>query len=120
LKNAEVVDDWSQVSSSELERDCIAHLDAAGLRYYLPALMLAVLEQYDPMSMRVIGTLAALDGRDLYNQERYRLLSPAQRAAVARFLEALPTLVPLDHEDLAMVQRSYRDYWMQQGGAGDV
>jgi hypothetical protein len=30
---------------NELERNNIAHLDAAGIRYYLPALMLSVLTE---------------------------------------------------------------------------
>ena len=49
----EVVEDWSQVTLDELERDCVALLDAAGFRYYIPALMLSVLNHYDSSSMRV-------------------------------------------------------------------
>lgn len=115
LKDSEVVSDWSQVPFSELERDCVAHLDAAGLRYYLPALMLALLDHYDAYSTRVIGTLSALDGSDPYNRERYSLLNESQRMAIGRFLESLPRLVALDSEDLAVANRSYRDYWKQQG-----
>src|SRR5215469_15804011 len=48
------------VPPDELERNCIAHLDALGFRYYIPALMLSVLDHYEPLSMRVIGTLAGL------------------------------------------------------------
>ncbi|HXO88320.1 MAG TPA: DUF6714 family protein [Candidatus Acidoferrales bacterium] len=51
---------WSQVTLDELERDCTAHLDALGFRYYIQALMLSVLDRYEPSSMRVIGTLAGL------------------------------------------------------------
>src|SRR5262249_9230875 len=56
----EVTDDWPRVSLDELERDCVAHLDALGFRYYIPALMLSVLACYEPSSMRVIGTLSGL------------------------------------------------------------
>jgi Family of unknown function (DUF6714) len=35
--SGEITDDWSHVSLSELERDGIAHLDALGFRYYIPA-----------------------------------------------------------------------------------
>jgi len=52
--------DWSRIPFNELERDRIAHLDARGFRYYMPAPMLSVLTHYDPASMRVIGTLSAL------------------------------------------------------------
>ena len=40
----EIVGDWSQVPLDELEHDSVAHLDALGFRYYIPALMLSVLE----------------------------------------------------------------------------
>jgi hypothetical protein len=42
----EVTDDWTAVPESELRRDCIAHLDAPALQYYLPALMLWLLDHY--------------------------------------------------------------------------
>ena len=38
--DTEVTDGWPRVSSEELECDCIAHLEAFGFRYYIPALML--------------------------------------------------------------------------------
>src|SRR5947208_2159101 len=56
----EILDDWSQVSLEELERNCTEHLDAGGFRYYIPALMLSVLSHYESASMRVIGTLHGL------------------------------------------------------------
>jgi SAM-dependent methyltransferase len=111
-----VLDDWSRVSRRELERDCVAHLDAEGLRYYLPALMLSVLEDYDSTSMRVIGTLAALypkAGTLKSDVERYHPLTLDQRKAVAEFLTALPRLVELGHEDATVVERALRNYWRQ-------
>lgn len=60
LSKGEITNDWSQVSLDELERDCIALLDPFGFRYYIPALMLSVLDHYDSSSMRVIGTLSGL------------------------------------------------------------
>ena len=56
----EIADDWSQIPLDQLESDCIAHLDALGFRYYIPALMLSVLDRYESSSMRVIGTLSGL------------------------------------------------------------
>jgi hypothetical protein len=35
LPRGEVTNSWADVSFSELERDCVAHLDNEGLRYYL-------------------------------------------------------------------------------------
>jgi hypothetical protein len=113
--HAEITDDWSQVPMDELERCCIAHLDASGFRYYIPALMLSVLNHYDSSSMRVIGTLSGLypkkDNSWAYSMERYSLLNPVQKTAIARFLEALSQLVELDFQDQKIVPRALRNYW---------
>ena len=74
LPRGEVTNSWAGVSFSELERDCVAHLDNEGLRYYLPALMLSLLSNYDPASMRVIGTISAL----------YPAAAESYRSAVVR------------------------------------
>jgi hypothetical protein len=111
----EIVHDWSKVPLDELERDCTAHLDAAGFRYYIPALMLSVLNHYDSASMRVIGTLGGLypkkDDGWQYHMRRYSLLNYAQKTAIARFLEALPKLMELDLSDQKIVSRALRNYW---------
>jgi hypothetical protein len=76
--------------------------------------MLSVLEEYDPGSMRVIGTLSGLypkkDSWD-YAVDKYAALSITQKQAVARFLRALPDLVSLWPSDAAMVSRALRNYW---------
>ena len=111
----ETTGDWSRVPLEELERDCIAHLDAAGFRYYIPALMLSVLDHYDSSSMRVIGTLTGLYPKKgdswNYHMHRYSLLNSPQKAAIARFLVELPKLVALDSEDQRTVERAIRNYW---------
>ena len=112
----EEVADWSKVPLDELDRDCIAHLDADGFRYYIPALMLSVLDNYDPASMRVIGTLSGLYPKDdhrEYAMHRYSLLNHPQKAAIARFLAALPGLVDLDFEGQKIVPRALRNYWSE-------
>jgi hypothetical protein len=68
LPESEVTDDWAQIPDDELAQDFIvAHLDADGLRYYLPALMLWLLHHYDDedrvisgADMTSIFTMAAL------------------------------------------------------------
>jgi hypothetical protein len=114
-EGAEVIDDWSRVNLDELERDCIAHLDAPGFRYYIPALMLSFLDHYESSSMRVIGTLGGLypkKGNEWeYHMHRYSLLTPAQKAAIAQFLMELPKLVELGSEDQKVVERALRNYW---------
>jgi hypothetical protein len=112
---AEITNDWSRVPLDDLERDCIAHLDALGFRYYIPALMLSVLDHYEPSSMRVIGTLSGLypkkGNRWEYHMHRYSLLNAAQKGAIAQFLAALPKLVELDSEGQKLVSRALRNYW---------
>jgi hypothetical protein len=113
--DAEITDDWSRVPQNELEQDCIAHLDALGFRYYIPALMLSVLNHYESSSMRVIGTLTGLypkrDSSWEYHMHRYSLLNPAQKASIAHFLAALPKLLELDFEDQKVASRALHNYW---------
>jgi hypothetical protein len=112
---AEIIGDWSQVPLNELECEGLAHLDALGFRYYIPALMLSVLHHYDSSSMRVIGTLRGLypkkDNTWEYHMHRYSLLGAKQKAAIARFLAELSKLVELDSEDQKTVERAFRNYW---------
>jgi len=114
LTHGEVTNDWGRVSIDELERNCISHLDAAGFRYYIPALMLSVLSAYDPSSMRVIGTIAGLYPQREhweYHMGRYSLLVDKQRSAIAFFLQALPQLVSLEPDDRKRVARALHNYW---------
>jgi hypothetical protein len=113
LAPSEITDDWTEVPTSDLDSDCVAHLDAEGLRYYLAPLMLGVLEHYEAGSMRVIGTIAALDPRSAYGETRFALLSDEQRSAVASFLKTLPAFVNLGTEDAKVVSRSLRSYWQR-------
>jgi hypothetical protein len=112
----EITNDWSRVPLEELERDCVAHLDAEGYRYYIPAFMLSVLKKYDSSSMRVIGTLGSLyPKKDMwaYHMGQYAMLNQAQLEAIASYVSALPSLVPLDGEEKTIVPRALRNYWGQ-------
>jgi hypothetical protein len=118
IKNAEVVDDWTQIPHNELmEAENIAHFDAGGFRYYIPALMLSLIKKFDNSSMRVIATLMSLypkpDRMWTYCMVQYSLLSYDQKQAIAKFLIALPDLVTLDTEDKANVERAIRNYWSE-------
>jgi len=124
LRASEVTDDWARVPEWELTRDCIAHLDADGLRYYLPALMLWLLEHYEDegrasdefADMTAIGTISALafprEFEESY-EATYETFTAEQRSAIASYLHALPRLIDLDHEDGARVARSVQRYWAQ-------
>lgn len=110
-RSSEVKDDWAAVPQSELERDDIALLDPRGLRYYLPALMLSLLDHYDRSEMWCIGTIAALDQRDPHPIGFMSLLSAEQKRAIALYVKALPELVRLDAEDTEILIGAFRDVW---------
>jgi len=113
LKSADETERWDKVAPGDLERSAIAHFDAEGLCYYLPALMISVIDHYDPVSLRVIGTFSALDPRPMsgYHAERYARLDEAKKRAIARFLTILPSLVTLDRADTVRIERALNAYW---------
>jgi hypothetical protein len=118
LPAGEVTDDWEALPLETLERyPLLAHLDARGFRYYIPAFMASVLECYEASSMRVISTLLALypkqDERWDYHMEHYSLLTPGQRSAITGFLSALPALAELEAGDGKVVDRALRNYWRE-------
>jgi hypothetical protein len=116
LPGSEITDDWESVPDAELERACVAHLDAEGFRYYIPALALSVIRNYDAASIRVIGTISSLYPKapnSVYTLRRYDLLNDSQKFALALFLDRLPKLVSLDVEDAACVSRAVRNYWFR-------
>ena len=120
----ETTDDWTRITESELLCDALAHLDADGLRYYLPALMLWLLNHYNDedlihdseASMTAIGTMSALAPSAEFSRYRwgiYDAFTLQQRAAIAMYIEALPRLVKLDKVDATLVSRSLGRYWAQ-------
>lgn len=124
LPRSEVTDDWAGVPESELLRDNAAHLDRDGLRYYLPALMLWLLDNYhhddwltrDGVMMTTIGTIMALAPELKFEEHvwhTYDSFTTEQRTAIASYIEALPRLVNLDLEDATTMARSMDRYWAQ-------
>ena len=124
VPRSEVTEDWTAIPDAELVRDCVAHLDADGLRYYLPALMLWLLDHYDDedrlfkddADMTAIGTILALAPSSEFEtsyRQTYEAFTREQRAAIASYLEALPRLVGLEYEDATRVARSLDRYWAQ-------
>lgn len=115
LLGSEPDEDWASIPADELDRaEAIAHLDAEGLRYYLPALMLHLLDDYQPTEMWSIGTIGALDQRGRHPRGFLELLSTAQRRAIAVYVQALPNLVELGDEDSTRVSRAFRDVWSHE------
>ena len=115
LPLGEVTGDWKAIPASILDdADCIAFLDTKGFRYYIPALMLRLLENYDRGSMMVIATLSSLYPKNQSRKYQYSELTKAQLRAIAHFMEALPMLVELEGEDVPVVERAFRNYWSKQ------
>jgi hypothetical protein len=110
LPQFEVADDWTQVPEDEIHTACVAHMDAESLRYYLPALLTWLLDHYERGDMTTIGTLSALTP-DEYRRPMYESFTPAQRAAVAAVVEALPFLDYLDPLDELALERAFADDW---------
>lgn len=116
LPLSEVTDDWTRIEASAI--DGISHFDAKGLRYYLPALMLWLLDHYhdDSGTLTAIGTVSALAFSredDVRSRAMYAIFSDTQRKAIATYLASLPELVDLDEEDTKRVSRSLDRYWKQ-------
>jgi hypothetical protein len=97
----------------------LAHLDAQGIRYYLPALMLLYLERYNRAGRldilfdsleftltpsRAPSSESAADLRD-YQRRRLALLDPAQRRAIYEFVAYVD-----EHDDLG-------SGWLRSGEA---
>lgn len=114
LQNLDITDDWQAIPNTDLNNEpCIAHLDAKGFKYYIPRLMLSVLDGYDD-SMRVIGTLSALyPTKDFweYHMERYSELNTEQKETIAQFVAAIPSILMLDNEGKTSMERALKNYW---------
>ena len=113
LPNNEVTNNWKEIPNSKLdEAECLAHFDRKGFRYYIPALMLRLLGNYDTDSMMTIGTLSILYPKTETWSYLYTLLTKQQYQAIALFLKELPNLVELDtFEDRKVVDRAFKNYW---------
>ena len=112
LPKKEVTGNWKEIPASQLdEADALAHFDRKGFRYYIPALMLRLLENYDRSSMMTIGTLSILYPKTDSWKYLYSLLSDSQNQAIALYLKALPGLVALDSDDRKIVERALRNHW---------
>ncbi len=115
LPSREITDDWKAIPSSVLDAaDCLPYLDAKGFRYYIPALMLRLLETYDSSPARDISTLSSLYPKQESSEFRYAELTQVQARAIAHFIEVLPELVQLKGADVPVVERAYRNYWSKK------
>jgi hypothetical protein len=114
---ADITDEWTAISFETLEHfPYLAHLDAEGFRYHIPAFLLSVPVRYDRFSMRVISTLSSLYPKKEswdYHLGQYSLLDREQRRAIALYLTDLGALIELDQEDQKVMARALRNYWQE-------
>jgi hypothetical protein len=113
LPLGEITEDWELVPDTELERALPSYFDPQGFRYYIPALALSVLRNYDSGSLRVIGTIHSLYPKKQNCVQKFELLNEGQKFAIAEFLTHLPNLVALGYEHDTCVSRALRNYWSQ-------
>lgn len=109
---------WQDVPDAAIEggADSLAHFDAKGLRYYLPAYMRWTIRHgADSRSVSsdfVIYTLARSVGSGEYFEERIAGFTPAQCRAICRFLHYIVASGEPDFErDVA--RKALADHWGQ-------
>jgi hypothetical protein len=103
---------WKEVPTSLLRahRDELSSFTPEGFRFFLPALLIAVIlhpDQVDTLTWNIIGKLAPpepesdiraelFDFLEITFRQRVSVLSPEEKAAVRAFVEAYDQLEPLD------------------------
>ncbi|MFL6581346.1 MAG: DUF6714 family protein [Burkholderiales bacterium] len=102
--------DWNRISIDELNAcySSLSFFDAAGMRFHLPAFLIAELNgtYHQDMSLQ----LAYLND---YTIAQYGLLSPAQRAAIRAYLEYI-LCDPRYAFSHAQIKRALDEYWTDQ------
>jgi hypothetical protein len=99
--------DWEKIPSAELnEYHCsLSFFDAKGMRFHLPAFLIADLKQEYRFGMAF-----ALTHLSDYTKAQFSLLTHPQRQAVRCFLEYL--LVDPDHEyERPAIRAALENYW---------
>jgi Family of unknown function (DUF6714) len=78
--------DWNAISAESLNRcySSLSFFDAEGMRFHLPAIMIAQLS-----GTLLVDPIFQLTQIDDYQRERFQLLSREQRSAVRAFLRTL-------------------------------
>lgn len=101
--------DWSRIPSAALNEcnSSLSFFDAEGMRFHLPAYLLADLDgSYE------FGMAFCLTDIGELRQEQFSLLSPAQRAAVRAFLEYIS-----EEDDYIFerpnILRALDEYWCE-------
>ncbi len=99
--------DWKKIPSSSLNEynSSLSFFDAEGMRFHLPAFLLADLnEEYN------FGMTFALTHLSDYRKSQFELLSPDQRKAIKLFLEYLLNDEAFDYE-APQIKSAIENYW---------
>lgn len=108
--------DWSAIPVADLDQCCssLSFFDADGMRFHLPAYLVADLEG----SLQTADVVYHLVHNVPCGESRFETLSPAQREAVRAFLllRLSDALRALEHP---MIQAALRDYWTIDTASGD-
>jgi hypothetical protein len=100
-------DDWRRITSESLQHcySSLSFFDAEGMRFHLPAFLLADLRDEFGFGMAFCLTYPSD-----YSKDKLSLLSPAQRAAVRAFLVHI--LDDPDYEyERPEIRRALAEYW---------
>lgn len=100
-------DDWRLIRPADLNRcnSSLSFFDAEGMRFHLPAFLVADLD-----GVYEFGMAFHLTHLDSHGIGQYSLLSPEQRAAVRRYLQYISTEDEYAFERPAIL-RALVEYW---------
>ena len=109
---------WKDIPSEHLRgcRDALAHLDAAGLRYYLPAYMIWVLNDFgehdiDDFVLYTFDNSPKDREMNKYFRARFSLFNKEQLRACALFVKYCAENDPEDLIDVSFAQKKYDRHW---------
>ena len=89
-RDQDIVSDWQELDDSELlaNQSSLHFFDAAGMRFHLPAFMLAALNRdyYETLIFVLTYIDSNVDGNVAYTMDQFSLIDSGQRRAVRSFL----------------------------------
>lgn len=103
--------DWEAIPAEKLY-DTMCFMDAEGMRFHVPAFMVAELE-----GKHGLGGIAShfTDPNNEYGREQFALFSPQQCSVVRNYL--LMIVYTTKHaSDRADIEKALREYWTPQEG----
>jgi hypothetical protein len=104
--------DWSTIPFERLERcdSSLCFFDAKGMRFHLPAFIIA---QLNDRNIDVVGLLTYFwyDDKQIYLNNSFGILSAEQRTAVCNFMSALFTDPDDIYKNDTEIQKAIACFW---------